>query len=99
MALFFARQSHMMPDADSPGYEAFRPEGWSGSSMTLTYIALPDTKMSANRFVYHVDSAFKFTVTWEMYEDELWKTQDSYSCTKRGRGHFAGRFKSRDKAR
>lgn len=44
-------------DADDPGYEVFRPEGWTGSTMTLTYVAKPENTFPANRFVYHVDNS------------------------------------------
>jgi hypothetical protein len=52
-------------DADDPGYEVFRSDGWTGSTMTLTYVAKPENNFPANRFVYHVDNSSQFTVAWE----------------------------------
>jgi len=67
-------------DADDPGYEVFRSDGWTGSTMTLTYVAKPENNFPANRFVYHVDNSSQFTVAWEERDNGEWKPRDTYIC-------------------
>ncbi len=70
----------LLIDTDDPGYEVFRPEGWIGSTMTLTYVVKPENNFPANRFVYHVDNSSQFTVAWEERDNGEWKSRDTYIC-------------------
>jgi hypothetical protein len=50
----------LLLDADDPAYEVFRPVGWSGPKIIITYVARPDEHLPANRFVYHADNSGQF---------------------------------------
>ena len=84
----------LLLDADDPAHEEFRTEGWSGSTMTLTYVARPDKRMPANRFVYHADNSAQFTVSWEEYENGDWKPHDTYVCRRSSRKDVRESFRS-----
>jgi len=84
----------LLLDVDDPSYESFRPEGWTGSTMTLTFVASPVNQMPPNRFVYHVENSVRFTVSWEEYEGSEWRSRDTYVCTKSSRKGFQSRFRS-----
>jgi hypothetical protein len=64
-------------DADDPGYEVFRSDGWTGSTLTLTHVAKTENNFPANRFVYHVDNSSQFTVAWEERDNGEWKSRDT----------------------
>jgi hypothetical protein len=84
----------LLLDADDPAYEAYRTEGWNGSTMTLTYVARPDKQMPANRFVYHADDSARFTVSWEEYENGEWTQQDTYTCSRSSRKEVRWKFRT-----
>lgn len=81
-------------DADNPGYEVFRPDGWIGPTMTLTYVAKPGVDFHANRFVYHVDNSSQFTVAWEENDTGEWKARDTYICHRNSHSEHRERFRS-----
>lgn len=86
-------------DVDDPAFEAFRTDGWTGSTMTLTYVTRPEINMSENRFVYHADNSSQFTVSWEDYEDTQWKTRDTYVCKRTSQKEDQDKFRSRSRHR
>lgn len=50
----------LLPEADDPAYEVFRPVGWGGPTMTLTYLVGLDEHLPANQFVYPTNNSGQF---------------------------------------
>lgn len=61
----------------------FTSDGWKDGSVTFTRTAIPDEKISQERFRYERQSVDSFKMTYERTVEGTWKMGDFIVCTRK----------------
>ena len=76
------KQQFVMIDADDPSYAAYATDGWHDRKLTLTSIDSRGQLLPRHRYVYEINDDLQFTVSWELWREEVWIQRSFCTCRK-----------------